>query len=480
MLSNEEYVSFDAVGLADLRAAGEVSALELLECALTQADRLNPILNAVVHRADEEARQQARKLDNAKEHSQSFLAGVPFLIKEVNATQGWPHTRSTQLFRSQIAQQDSAIVQRYRQGGLIPFGSTNTPELCLTITTEFSLFGACRNPHDLSLSTGGSSGGAAAAVAAGIVPAADASDGGGSIRVPAACCGLIGLKPSRGLTVIESDVGSAWSGMSVGHVLTRSVRDSAAFLDLLKLDAPELFALPQQAAQSFFFNHTRPLKPLRIALQSRHPGGLDIHPDCLDALRTAAAACTDAGLQVLESDIPVDYAKVGKAMATIINVHAGQLISAGIDHYGITLDQAGLSESSRRMVSRGRDSSAAQYLAAVDVLKHAERQMHAFHQNFDLLLSPVLALPPARLGWLDMNADDIHEYARRYAAYSPFTALFNGTGQPSISLPLYKNAAGVPIGVMFSAAWGNDLLLLRLANTLLPGTVLAAARPSGC
>ena len=472
MLTAEEYTRHDAIGLADLRAAGEVTARELLQCALDLAARDNPRLNAIVYQAHDEAQKRAAILD--KENTTGLLAGVPFLIKEVNAVRNWPHTRSTKLLSDQVAATHSAAAARYLEGGLVPFGSTNTPELCLTITTEFSLFGPCHNPHNLSHTTGGSSGGSAAAVAAGIVPAADGSDGGGSIRIPAACCGLIGHKPSRGLTVVEPDMGSAWSGLSVSHVVSRSVRDSAAFLDLLKLKSPDLFALPN-SAESFFYNHTRPLRPLKIGIQRSHPAGLEIHQDCLTALDNAAKACENQGHHLIEATPPINYNKVGQAMSTLINIHVAQIIAAGLQLKDTSLDQAGLAESTRRMAARGMEGSAAQYLNALDTLKQAERQMALFHEDVDVILSPVLALPPAELGWLDMNAADIREYAQRYSAYSPFTALYNGTGQPSISLPLHKNAAGLPIGVMFSAAWGADLLLLQLAHSLIPGIVPVAA-----
>lgn len=478
MLTTDEYTQLDAIAMAELRRAGDVSASELLECALRQTDELNPRLNAIVYQDREHARAQAREIDR---HSQALatpdgsaqLAGVPFLIKEVNAVKDWPHTRSTALYRDNVASRDSAVMQRYRGAGLITFGSTNTPELCLTITTEFSLFGTSRNPHSPGHSSGGSSGGSAAAVAAGIVPVADGSDGGGSIRIPAACCGLIGLKPSRGLSVIEPDVGSAWSGMSVGHVLSRSVRDSAAFLDLLRLQEPGLFPLPAFAG-SYYQTHNRDLQGLKIAVQRQHPAGLPVHQDCLAALDKAVDLCRSAGHRVEDLSPPVDYATVGRAMSTLINVHVGQILSPGLQANGKTPEQAALAESTRRMVNQGLKTTAAQYLAALDTVKQAEREMTAFHQQHDLLLSPVLALPPAELGWLDMNADDIREYARRYAAYSPFTALYNGTGQPSIALPLHQNAAGLPIGVMFSAAWGQDHVLLQLANQLLPGVVPVA------
>jgi amidase len=472
MISTTEYRQYDALGLATLRQEGDVSASELLNCAFELCDSENPAINAIVHQDREQALHIAQRVDTLK--PPGLLAGIPFLVKEVNAVAGWPHTRGSQLFAENLATTDSAIVSRYREHNLVPFGSTNTPEFCITITTESERLGTCHNPHNLEHSTGGSSGGSAAAVAAGIVPAADASDGGGSIRIPAACCGLIGLKPSRGLTVIEGDMGSAWSGMSVSHVLTRSVRDCAAFLDILKLNRAGLFPLPAYS-ESYFHTHARRPRKLRIAVQTEHPGEYKVHADCLDGVEATARQLERLDHHLEYAIPPVDYTQLSKAMATLINVHLAQIVAPGLDARGISTDTTLIAESTRRMVARGVKTTAAQYLAALDAIKRTEQLMTGFHQQFDLVLSPVMAMPPARLGWLDMNAPDIHEYARRYMEYSPFTALYNGTGQPSISLPMHQCAGGLPIGVMLSAPWGNDHVLLQLASQLLPDIIPAVS-----
>ncbi len=462
MLSPSEYRRHDAIGLGSLIQTGEVSPSELLECAIQRAEEVNPELNALVHKAYDEARSTAATLK--PDTSGSLLQGVPFLIKEMSPVNGWPWTRGSRLFARDTAGSDSAIVQRFREAGLVPFGKTNIPELCLTITTESRLYGPCNNPVSPGYSTGGSSGGAAAAVAAGIVPAAHGSDGGGSIRIPAACCGLFGLKPSRGLSVVDDDLGSAWSGMSVSHVLSRSVRDSAAFLDLLRLERPALFALPDYQ-ESYYQSHSRSPGTLRVALQRQHPAGHSLHPDVLAALDHAAALCESAGFVVEEQVPPVNYEQLGAAMGTLINTHTAQIIQPELEKTDKSLEQAELEEATRRMAARGLKTPATDYLEAMDQLKTAERQMHAFHQRFDLVLSPVLSQPPAELGWLDMDGD-IREYASRFSAYSGFTALYNGTGQPSASLPLYTTAAGLPIGVMLSADWGQDHLLLQASALL--------------
>ena len=465
MLKREEYLRHDAIGLASLLQTGDVSPAELLESAIAQTEVLNPGLNAIVHTAFDEARTAAVAMSSKAPDEFTPLQGLPFLIKDMSAVAGWPQTGGSRLFADRVAETDSAVVRRFREAGLLLFGKTNIPELCLTITTESALYGPCHNPQAPGHTPGGSSGGSAAAVAAGIVPAAHGSDGGGSIRIPAACCGLVGLKPSRGLTVVEADMGSAWSGMSVNHVLTRSVRDSAAFLDVLRLRKPDWFALPP-FGESYYQSHGRQPGRLRVALQRQHPGGHPVQDDCLAAVDHAAALCEDAGMIVEEQRPPVDYETLAQAMGTLINVHVAQLVAPATgDGSTAALPQAGLEEATRRMAARGLTTTATGYLAALDTLKQAERQMQEFHRHHDVVLSPVLSRPAVELGWLDMDGD-IREYAQRFSAWSGFTALYNGTGQPSLSLPLYRNHKGHPVGVLFSAAWGQDHCLLQLGALL--------------
>jgi len=462
MLTAAEYMLQDAVGLGSLIQTGEVSPSEVLESAIQQAETLNPALNFLTHKAYEEARSVAASLN--PDTNNDLLYGVPFLVKAVNAVANWPQTRGSRLFAGEKAATDSCVAARYRDAGLLLFGHTNIPELCLTITTESKLHGACHNPHHPEHSTGGSSGGSAAAVAAGVVPAADASDGGGSIRIPAACCGLFGLKPSRGLTVVEHDMGSTWSGMSVSHVVSRTVRDSAAFLDLLRLEEPALFALPEYN-ESYYQSYSRSPGKLRIAVHRQHPAAHEVDPDCIAAVDLAARLCEDAGFHVEELAPPVNYEALGAAMGELINIHVAQIIMPQLEKRQLTLDNAELEEATRRMAARGSKTSATDYLDALDRIRAAEQQMQAFHKHVDIVLSPVLSTPPAPLGWLDMDGD-IRTYASRFAEYSGFTALYNGTGQPSVSVPLYRNPANLPVGVMFSAGWGKDHLLLQLGSMM--------------
>jgi len=485
MLEVEEYQELDAVALADNIRSKQLSASEVLECAVQKAQQLNPKLNAIITETYTEAKAQAKRIDSSKSVHRSKLAGVPFLIKDVSPMQGLPQTCSSHLFGNEVALQNANIVNRFVDADLVVLGKTNTPEFCLTITTESDLQGPCRNPWHLDYSTGGSSGGSAAAVAAGIVPAAHATDGGGSIRIPAACCGLVGLKPSRGLTVVDNEPSANWSGMSVGNVVSRSVRDNAAFLDLLKLQMPTLYPLPPQPDSYLAQLNVAPEK-LRIALQLDHPFDEPVAADCISAVRHAANLCAELGAEVVEQSPPIDYQKTAAAMSTIINVHVAQMLSGQMLKLGQDLNNCQVESSTRAMAKRGNRTTAAEFLAVLDTLQSTAQQMAGFHREFDIVLSPVLAKPPAPLGWLDMNSDDLRSYAKRFASYSGFSALYNGTGQPSISLPLYQSQAseelpvGLPIGVMFSAAWGQDLLLLQLARQLEQAAPWQQRRPMVC
>lgn len=478
MISRDDYLAQDAVGLASLVQTGEVSPAELLETAIALTDERNPQLNAINHLALDEARSAAAALVAGRTtDEQRPLQGLPFLIKDMSAVAGWPQTGGSRLFADRVAETDSAIARRFREAGLILFGKTNIPELCLTITTEGRLHGPCDNPLAPGHSAGGSSGGSAAAVAAGIVPAAHGTDGGGSIRVPASCCGLFGLKPSRGLTVVEPDLGSAWSGMSVGHVLTRSVRDSAAFLDLLRLDQPDWFPLPP-FNESYYQSHSRHPGTLRIAVQRDHPAGTAVDPQCIAAVDKAVALCEQAGMQVEELRLPVDHGLVAGAMNTVINVHVAQLVAPGLENGDAgSLEKAPLEEATRRMAARGLATTATAYLEAIDHIKQAERQMAEFHRHHDVVLSPVVSAPPPELGWLDMDGD-IREYATRFTQYAGFTALYNGTGQPAMSYPAHRTPQGHPVGVQFSAGWGKDHLLLQLGALLESMDNSGFARPA--
>jgi len=447
----------DASAMAEGIRTAQFTPRELLDCAIEQAQKLNPRLNAINTPCFEQA---SAILDALP--ADTAMGGLPFLIKDLSDLKDIPTHKGSALFADFVPNQSATIVERFLQAGMIPIGKSNTPELGLTITTEPVATGITRNPWNLHHSTGGSSGGAAAAVAAGIVPVAHATDGGGSIRIPASCCGLVGLKPSRGLTLIEPGLAESWSGMSVGHVLSRSVRDCAKFLELISLDKPLLYPMPT-APRDFTAQLGAGPGPLQIAVQTWHPFGEAVDQDCIDAVNTAARLCESLGHSVTELDTKPDYRAAAKAMNSLIALHTFQALNTRVKELQLSLDTAPMETSTRQMAQYGASLGIDDYTQAIETLHRVGREMDALHERYDAVLSPVLAKTPATLGWLDMNSEKATTYINRYKSYGGFTALHNGTGQPALSVPMSSTADSLPIGVMFSAAWGGDLTLLQLA-----------------
>ena len=469
-MRRDEYRVLDALSLGNLIACSEVSAAEVLRAAQEQADAVNPSINAITERFDDHAEQAVRRLQKPPRPT-SLLAGVPFLLKDLHlqlAGVPAPTNGCRLLADAPVAQSNSTLTQRYLDAGLVIFGRTNTPEFGGTVTTEPVLFGATRNPFDIEHSAGGSSGGAAAAVAAGIVPAAHASDGGGSIRVPASCCGLFGLKPTRGRTPMGPEKGEGWNGQSINHVVSRTVRDSACLLDLSAGAEPgDPYAAPAVEG-SFLEACARAPGSLRIAWSVGGPSGAPVDAEVAAAVEDAAALCESLGHRVEEAAPKLDMAACGQALITVINCEILALLQQLQSERG----QQGLP--SEDEVERGtlmgaewaRSLSAQDLLRARYCMQEAGRVMGAFHQQYDLYLCPVLSQPPAPLGWLDMHSEDRDTYIERISSYTPFTALFNQTGQPSASLPLGSSTGGLPIGVLFTAACGGEPMLLSLAAQL--------------
>ncbi|GJM12578.1 MAG: 6-aminohexanoate-cyclic-dimer hydrolase [Pseudohongiella sp.] len=469
MLKYSDYAQLDGIAAAEGIRNKDFTSAELTRCAIDHAKKINPLINAIVHENFQQAVEQAELIDQAPESfEQSKVAGLPFLIKDLAEVEGLATGYGSALYQNYVSPAHSNIVSKYARAGLPILGKTNTPEFGLTLTTESAASGPCRNPWNPDYSTGGSSGGAAAAVASGIVPVAHASDGGGSIRIPASCCGLFGLKPSRGLTAIGNSLNDSWSGMSVGHVLSRSVRDSAAFLDVIKLDQPHLYPLPQSPA-SFYDALIQPEPKdwkLRIAVQFDHPTGEVVDQDCIEAVEKAVELCLALGHQVEEQAHPIDHAKAGRAMSRLINTHTYQSVKARAEELDLSLDECPIETSTLSLSKRGETVTAAAYVEARNWLIEAEQQLHDFHQCYDVILQPVLSKTPAKLGWLDMNSEDLKEYGSRFTAYSGFTALANGSGQPSMSVPMTLTESNLPVGALFTAVWGGDSTLLRLAAQL--------------
>jgi amidase len=469
MLKYSDYAELDGIAAAEGIRNRDFTSEELTVCAIKRAEQINPSINAIVHENFQPAVEQARRIDSDLDYqNRSRVAGLPFLIKDLCEVKGLPTGYGSALFQNYISPQDSNIAAKYIAAGLPILGKTNTPEFGLTLTTEALANGACRNPWNLEFSTGGSSGGAAAAVASGIVPVAHASDGGGSIRIPASCCGLFGLKPSRGLTTIGNSLNESWAGMSVGHVLSRTVRDSAAFLDVIKLDRAHLYPLPEAPAS--FYDSLQEGSghrgALRIAVQFNHPTGETIDQDCLLAVKKAVKLCESLGHRVEETTHPIDHDLAGRSMSRLINTFAYQSVARRADELQLALEDCPLEASTLSMAKRGQSVTAPAFIDSRNWLLMAEQLLADFYGEYDLVIQPVLSKVPAKLGWLDMNSDDLKDYGSKYTSYTGFTALANGTGLPSMSVPLHMTESNLPVGVLFTAAWGGDETLLRLAAQL--------------
>jgi Asp-tRNA(Asn)/Glu-tRNA(Gln) amidotransferase A subunit family amidase len=395
------------------------------------------------------------------------LHGVPFLLKDLHALcAGAVTTNGSRFFQDNRADHDSELVTRYKKAGLVIFGKTNTPEFGLTITTEPTLFGPTRNPWNAQHTAGGSSGGSAAAVAAGLVPAAHASDGGGSIRIPASCCGLFGVKPTRGRNPHGPDRGEGWAGMSTEHAITRSVRDSAVLLDSTcgpDVGAPYFAASPLQPYSS---EVGATLEPLRIALATRTPAGEKIAPECEQAVMQTARLLEEMGHRIEQTDLDFVPEELGPGFRMVI---AGNTRAAIDLHAAKTGNRPGPEKFEKvtwALFEAGARASAAEYARAVLAVHRTGRMVGRFFERHDVLLAPTLPRPPEKLGVFDMNSDDIESYRRAIALFTAFTAPFNASGNPAMSVPLHWTAEGLPVGVQFVARYGDEAALFRLAAQL--------------
>ena len=461
MAGIKDYDRYDALDLARLIRNGDLSAAEVLDEAIARTEAQNPQLNAIVAKCYDAARARAKQ-----PLPDTPLAGVPFLIKDLTYLKGLPSTSGSRLFADVVPDHDAEIVSRHRAAGLVLFGKTNTPEFGLNVTTESVQLGACRNPWNLQKTTGGSSGGAGAAVAAGIIPAAHATDGGGSIRIPASCCGLVGLKPTRARNPQGPDVGEGWGGMATGHVVSRTVRDTAAFLDATHGPAPgDPYHAPTFAG-SFLAQCAQAPRRLRIALDTHAVTGMPVHPDCIDAVGHAAKLCESLGHIVEEASPDFDAIAFRTATGVVVSANVADTVDARLAILGRKLSPNDVEANTRANVEYGRSLSAPRYAAAMRTIHQTSSAVARFHQTYDVMLTPTLLAPPVDLGWLDTASLDIATFSDRFSRFWGFTNLQNATGQPAISLPLWWNKDELPIGVQFVGRFGDDLMLLQLASQL--------------
>ena len=466
-MTNDDFASLDAMAQAELVRRREVHPVELLEAAISRVEHLNPRLNAVVTRLYDQARQSA-----AQEIPDGPFTGVPFLLKDIGASfAGAPMTSGSRLLQTYVPEHDSELVRRLKNGGLIIIGKTNTPELGILPTTESALFGPARNPWDASKTTGGSSGGSAAAVAAGLVPMAQGGDGGGSIRIPASCCGVFGLKPTRARTPLGPDVGDIMSGLVVAHALTRSVRDSAALLDATAgPDLGDPYCAPPQSRPFLQEVGTEPGR-LRIGFTTKTFEGDEVHHDCVAAIQDAAKLCSALGHQVEEVSPVVDGERLRNAFTVLWAAGCAGFLEAYSQRTSRPLDLEQIEPLTRALYDMGRAFTASDYLVAVRWLQGFSRQIAHFFQDVDVWLTPTLAEPPVALGTFESTPDDPLAGFYRSFEFVPFTPVCNVTGQPAMSVPLYWNKENLPVGVHFIGRYGDEATLFRLAAQL------EAARP---
>jgi amidase len=478
-----EYDRHDGLGLAELVRQGHVTPTELVEAAIARVEAQNPRINAVVTPMFDAARAAA-----AGPLPQGPFTGVPILVKDLLADcAGVPTGAGNRLLRAIPAPADAEIVRRYRASGAIILGKTNTPEFGLVPYTEPEACGVTRNPWDLARTAGGSSGGSAAAVAARMTPIAAGGDGGGSIRIPASCCGVFGLKPTRGRTPAGPVHGEYWRGFVCEHVLTRSVRDSAAMLDAIA--GPDVGAPYVAPPQAHPFLDDTVLEPgrLRIAYTATPFLGRTVSPECVAALESAVRLLRDLGHDVEEAAPPIDREAFSVAFLTIVAAETRADVEAAAERAGRRVSWRDFEASTFALGLVGRALRATDYARASRTLLQAARPTARFFTDFDVLVTPTLAQPPVVSGslqpsgadrvlidvvrrldaaWLLQLAGAVKKLAAETFEFMPCTAVFNVTGQPAMSVPLHWNAAGLPIGIQFVGRFGDESTLFSLAGQL--------------
>lgn len=462
----DEIAFKDATAQADLVRRKEVSPAELVSGAIERIERLNPTLNAVIHPLFEQA------LSTARAPQPGPFSGVPFLVKDLAAEcQGAPLADGSGFAAGRyISRTDSELVRRFRKAGLVILGKSNTSEFGLLPTTEPERFGPTRNPWDTSRGPGGSSGGSAAAVASGMVPAGHASDGGGSIRIPASCCGLVGLKPTRGRNSLAPGIGDIAGGIIHEHVVTRSVRDSAAILDLTSGPMPGDPYIPPQPERPFLEEIGRDPATLRIGLGTLPLTGVPAHPDCVAAAQSAALLCEELGHDIVEASPLVDSQRLFKSFGLVMTAYLGWTIAAWERRTGRAPAEEDFEAATWRMYQHSLAQSGGDYLLAWQDLQKSCRDFAAFFSDHDIWLTPTLAQPPVPLGYFDYTHETRKQYIARLGDFTGFTLIANATGQPAISLPLQWNQDKVggtlPLGVQLTGRYGDEATLIRLAAQL--------------
>jgi amidase len=462
-----DFEQYDALGLADQVKRGKVSPTELLEAAIERVEARDGAVNAVTMKLYDYGRKAI-----ADGLPDGPFTGVPFLLKDLTASlAGVKMTRGSKFFAdAPPPTADSEHVKRLKRAGLVIFGRTNTCELGLSLTCEPQLYGPTKSPWDLTRISGGSSGGAAASVGARMLPMAHGSDGFGSIRVPAACCGVVGLKPTRGRNTFAPYTGEGLGGCSTEHALTLTVRDTAALLDATAGAGPGDPYVAPPPPRPFLAERRSAPRPLRIAYTTAAPNDAPVNAEYLKALAETVVLCKDLGHKVQEADPEIDRAAV---VPTFLTLAAANMVVNLASHptAGRPPRKGEVENVTWGTAQKGEKIAAADYVRATQTMHRLGRQMAAFHARYDVLLTPGLGTLPPKLGWIDMMLEDVDEYWRRVFTFSPFTVWFNLTGQPALMLPLGRTTSGFPIAVQLAGRFGEEGTILSL------GAQLEKARP---
>ncbi len=479
---SDELSKLDAIAQADLVRRGEASPLDLVDAAIGRIEKTNPTLNAVIHPLFERAREAARG-----ELPDGPFRGVPFLFKDLDATlAGAPFHGGMRFLkeRGYVPTENAYYTEKVLAAGFVPVGKTNTPELGLTVTTEPEAYGPSLNPWNTEHSTGGSSGGSGAAVAARMVPTAHAADGGGSIRIPASECGLVGLKPSRGRVSLGPQYGEYWSGLVANHVVSVSVRDTARILDCVAGPmAGDPYAAPAQ---------TRPYRDevganpgrLRIGIWSEFPAGQgEVHPECVAAVDGAAKLLESLGHDV-EVAHPAVLDRVSEQADGFTSI-VGSWVDSALREWGAAvgaeIGEGDVEPATWALAQVGRGQTAGQYVDHMKWLGRYMREMGAWWTGFDVLVTPTIAIPPPKIGWLSGKGEaDPMAAVARILSLIPYTPAYNLTGQPAVSLPLHWSADGLPVGVQLVGALGREDVLIRVAAQLEEASPWADRLPPVC
>lgn len=465
------YRSTDAVGLAELVRQRDVSPAELFEAGIRAIEEMNPRLNAVVHKLYDMGRAEAGKVDP----DAGPLAGVPFLLKELASSwKGAPLTNSSRFLKDQVAEADSEISRRLRAAGLLLLGKSNAPENGWSITTEPALYGPAVNPWNPERTAGGSSGGTAVAVATGMVPIADASDGAGSIRVPASCCGVVGMKPSRGRVTL-SPFADYWAGGAYFLCNSRTVRDTAAWLDVVggaMTGDPYWIAPPPRPYLDML---SQPTGPLKIGVVTASPDGRPVHADIVALIEKTAKVLAGLGHEVQPHAMDYDAEANWKTYTDMTCVETAAMYGFMETVVGRPVTPQDVEPVTWAIIERGRQSSAIEHAGRIDAVRQIGRAVAQDLEPFDITLTPVLTQPPRPVGYYDMSLTDLDAYNALWSD-SVFMTPFNMSGQPAISLPLGE-AGGMPAGVQLVARTGDEARLLALSAALEAAMPWAGRRP---